>query len=246
MFERKLKANNNRGVNLTYVLVTVITLITLATILFISYNMVKKNLMNRAEQFGRISCKNSIGIMMAYDKLYQEGKLTLDEAQTAAKEALLGPMKRDGTRDLTKSLVGANHEVYTYALTQDGNTVMHPFYEGVSSMNIILPDGKRAGDILTDPKHFEEVTEYPFYNPDTKKTGIAYDYRMYFEPWKWIVGYGDDAEVVYKKPLEALRNSFIGIFTIFFVISLLLVSMIKKNINKSIEEALDEESYDIR
>lgn len=110
----------------------------------ISYYVAKAEL----ENSGKILLKNSVEMtLQAIDnnqKLVDQGKLTLDEAQERVKEYMLGKKQADGTRPINKNLsLGQNG--YLLAYTQDGVEAVHPALEG---KNVLDSKDKKNGTLF--------------------------------------------------------------------------------------------------
>ncbi len=206
-------------------------------VLFISsYNTSKDKLLDAGEEKSREIIKYTMGILSSYDQMVKEGKMSLDVAQEKAKTTLLGPMKSDGTRDLLQSIVCATPDVYVYAIDKSADVLMHPFLEGASINGYISADGQDLGVLLTDETKFDKVVEYLFENDMTGETGIAYDYREYFEPWGWILAYGSSAEFIYINPLRDMINTYVFVGAITMLIVLLAVFFLTSGITGPIKE----------
>ena len=220
--ENSTRISKGISIKLKIFLICLFIAVSPLIILFISsYSTAKEKLLDAGEEKSKEVIQYTMGILTSYDQLVKEGKVSLDEAQEMAKTTILGPMQSDGVRDLSKSIVGATPDVYVYALSKNADALMHPNLEGVSIKGYIAADGQDLGLLLTDETKFNKVVEYLFENEMTGETGIAYDYREYFEPWDWILAYGSSADLIYVQPLKGMIRAYTVVGTITILIALL-------------------------
>jgi len=224
---RQLKRDRSKGLNIRLQLFIIIILcitIPLLSAFYTAYTNAKDKLLELGKDNAIMTTQYTIGILNTLNDQAKTGQITLEEAQEKARVILLGPMTPEGSRDMSKSAVGATNEFYIYGLKQDGMTVMHPFIEGYNGWDFITPfkvvDEKEWENVktsdgqyylfrkLVDPNRYGKVIEYEWQNEGEPK-GMAFDYAEYFEPWGWVVAYGGTAEAIYMGRSADLMRIFI-------------------------------------
>lgn len=90
------------------------------------------------ENSGKILLKNSVEMTLqvidANQKLVDQGKLSLDDAQERVREYMLSEKQADGTRKINQNL-SLGKSGYLLAYTQDGVEAAHPSLEGKSVLD---------------------------------------------------------------------------------------------------------------
>ncbi|MCT4620279.1 MAG: cache domain-containing protein [Marinisporobacter sp.] len=194
--------------NKTFIAISIAVSIPLLISFYMSYNKMKGELSQSAQIQIKSSITYSKGLLYELDHMAKEGVISLEEAQERARLTILGPKNAEGLRDMTQSKVGSNPRGYIYALTKDGDRVMHPYKEGVNIIQEYASLGN-LGAALASEKYFGKVYEYEWTNPKTKESFMAYDYAEYFEPWGWIVRSGVPSFVIYGDKLNSLKMFYI-------------------------------------
>jgi methyl-accepting chemotaxis protein len=126
MLEKSVKKSTRFAIKTKLILVMLLLLSIPVLILgLISYYVAKAELENN----GKILLKNSVEMTLQVidnnQKLVDQGKLSIEEAQEKVKEYMLGKKQADGTRPINKNLsLGQNG--YLLAYTQDGVEAVHP------------------------------------------------------------------------------------------------------------------------
>ncbi|MDR3669566.1 MAG: methyl-accepting chemotaxis protein, partial [Holophaga sp.] len=169
--------------------------------------------------------KMSLNMMGRYQKLEQAGKLTRDEAQAQAVQALAG--LQNGT-------------VYLFARNDDDVIMSHPRTERVGKRDFgpKVADGRTTVQVYRDalaqqrPIAFVEIpTPRPDARPDQltpKLNGIAR-----FEPWGWTIGTGfflDDIRARFFTSVLAIGIAGLAILGITTALTVYLSAGIKRQL----------------
>lgn len=174
------------------ILVTgVLLIIPVLTLGLISYFVAKGEL----ENSGKVLLKNSVEMTLQViddnQKLVDQGKLTLDEAQERVRKFMLGEKKADGTRPINKNL-SLGKSGYLLAYTQDGVEAAHPSLEGKSVIDFKdkkndsyfvkeqIKIGNNGGGYLT----------YWWTLPNSEKVSSKITYQKADPHWGWVVSAG--------------------------------------------------------
>ncbi|SFN87229.1 methyl-accepting chemotaxis sensory transducer with Cache sensor [Formivibrio citricus] len=170
------------------ILATLLGLLTLSGVALFS---LRSTLLNEREAQIRTLLELAVQMTAQYHQQELSGKLTRDEAQNKAKEALNGLRRGDD---------------YIFARTTDNIRLVHPNKETVGKldMGVKLPNGRTSvqaiADALANAKlgFIKSLIPKPGQTePQPKLTGVAL-----FEPWKWVLGIGfyvDDIEKAFWK-----------------------------------------------
>ncbi|NQU04208.1 MAG: cache domain-containing protein [Syntrophaceae bacterium] len=222
--------------------------ITLMISFMITYRSAKNEILDvGGEMFSKV-LKDVIGFMHIMDERVKNGEITLAQAQEIVREYTNGPLKKDGTRDISKSKMSVDDYMYIWATSyrnNRGTCTMHPLkLEGVD-----LWDAQVQGRyVIRDSYSNMEKTGFVFrevwQNPgEPIYTFIGY--QEYFSPWDWIVGCGGREEIIYKRRLGGLKKYFLLIGTIFIVITVVFTYFIHRveNERKRSENHL-QDAYD--
>jgi methyl-accepting chemotaxis protein len=157
----------------------------------VSYFVAKGQL----ENSGKILLKNSVEMTLQVidvnQKLVEERKLTLDEAQENVRVFMLGKKQSDGTRPINKNLsLGQNG--YLLAYTQGGIEAAHPTLEG---KNVLETQDKKTGayfvkeQIKTGNNGGGYLT-YGWTLPNSEKISDKITYQKTDPYWGWVVSAG--------------------------------------------------------
>lgn len=191
-----MKKANLKSINLTIKakLVVISALLLIIPILIlglISYNVSKQQL----EGSGKLLLKNSVEMTLKEidenQKLVDEGKMTLDEAQERVRESMLGKKKSDGTRPINKNInLGENG--YLLAYTQDGTEAAHPTLEG---KNVLDVKDKKNGSYLVQEQirianNGGGYLTYWWTLPNSNAIAEKITYQKVDPHWKWAISAG--------------------------------------------------------
>ena len=143
----KKTLKKTRGLPIKTKLVLVMGLLLIIPVLIlglVSYYVAKTEL----ENSGKILLKNSVEMTLQVidenQKLVDQGKLTLDEAQEKVREYMLSKKQADGTRPINKNL-SLGKSGYLLAYTQEGVEAVHPTLEG---KNVLDSKDKKNGTLF--------------------------------------------------------------------------------------------------
>lgn len=169
-------------------LLLIIPVITLGVI---SYYVAKTEL----EESGKILLKNSVEMTLLVieenQKLIDEGKLTLEEAQEHVREYMLGKKQSDGKRPINKNIkLGANG--YLFAYTQEGVEAAHPSLEG---KNVWEVTEKKTGSLFVQEQiqignNGGGYLTYYWNLPNSEEIAEKITYQKTDPHWKWVVSAG--------------------------------------------------------
>jgi diguanylate cyclase (GGDEF)-like protein len=222
------KAINLRNLILTFIIVFIVIGFSLYGI-FKSYEVI---LVTNVQKEMHEKLLITKGFLTLLDEQMNTGKLTKEEAQKTAKEYISGPIMENGYRDLSKSKLGFNDSVYTYAFSTSGIAIMHPFLEGKDLWNYRDEYGRYIIREIINDNRFGKILEYNWKDPG-KNEFKALDYSEYFEPWGWIIGFVGNEQVIYLNKMTQLKTGMILFLLIIaplitLIIQLLFVAKNKK------------------
>ncbi|WP_271813499.1 methyl-accepting chemotaxis protein [Clostridium beijerinckii] len=144
------------------------------------------------ENSGKILLKNSVEMTLqvidANQKLVDQGKLSLDDAQERVREYMLSEKQADGTRKINQNL-SLGKSGYLLAYTQDGVEAVHPSLEGKSVLD--YKDKKTGSLFVKDQiKVANDGGGYLTYwwtLPNSDKISDKITYQKTDPHWGWVV-----------------------------------------------------------
>jgi methyl-accepting chemotaxis protein len=239
-------------------------IISILDILYTSYSF-KKELTNRIDRLRNEQIESnkvklndlvslSIGVLDKYNKLYESGEITLEEAQNKAKETIRN-MRYTGNN---------------YFWIDNGNyiNVLHtasPKAEGSNRKDLVDKKGKKLVKELVDiaKKNGESYVTHYYPKPGGDTPLPKLGHVKQFKPWDWYIGTGfyiDDIDAkikdMEKNELKTLNKNITGrVFSniLMFVILALILNfatniMVKtiKDINVVLEAAAKNGELDAR
>jgi methyl-accepting chemotaxis protein len=154
----------------------------------VSYYVAKAEL----ENSGKILLKNSVEMTLqvidANQKLVDQGKLSLDDAQERVREYMLSEKQADGTRKINQNL-SLGKSGYLLAYTQDGVEAAHPSLEGKSVLDY---KDKKTGTLFVKDqiKVANDGGGYLTYwwtLPNSDKISDKITYQKTDPHWGWVV-----------------------------------------------------------
>jgi methyl-accepting chemotaxis protein len=241
--ETTSKKTNGLTIKKKLILVTgLLLLIPVLTLGIISYEVAKKEL----EESGKVLLKNSVEMTLRVidgkQKLVDDGKITLDEAQESVREYMLGEKNADGTRPLNDSTsLGKNG--YLLAYTQEGIEAVHPTLEdksvidakdkkdGTPFVENQIKIGNAGGGYLT----------YWWTLPNSEKIANKISYQKTDPNWEWVVSAGtymSDFNVGSNKILNTMLIVLLAVVVLGSTIIILFAQHISVPIKK-IGKAVD-------
>ncbi|MDR1580554.1 MAG: methyl-accepting chemotaxis protein [Synergistaceae bacterium] len=182
---------------LTLSIAGIIIAVTLVSVLFQIYEMqasYEENMLFARESLFDAQKANMKNITVAvgstfeyFDTRVREGKMTLEEAQTSAREQVRA-IRYDTENE---ALSGGN---YFWIDDTEGNNILHPITPQIEGKNrigardamnkehirAIIESGMRGGDF----------TEFHYEKPGEKEGKPKIGYSIEYKPWKWVIGTG--------------------------------------------------------
>ena len=186
------KKTKGLAIRTKLILVTgLLLLIPVLALGLISYTVAKREL----EESGKILLKNSVEMTLQVidgnQKLVDQGKLTLDEAQERVREYMLGKKSADGKRPINKNLSLGNSG-YLLAYTKDGVEAAHPSLEG---KNVLETKDKKDGTYFVKEQikvanNGGGYLTYWWTLPNSEKVSSKITYQKVDPNWGWVVSAG--------------------------------------------------------
>lgn len=241
--KKSVKKTKGMPIRKKLILVTgLLLLIPVLSLGLISYAVAKKEL----EDSGKVLLKNSVEMTLqvidANQKLVDQGKLTLDEAQERVREYMLGKKGADGTRPINKNLsLGKNG--YLLAYTKDGVEAAHPSLEGKTVIDV---QDKKNGTYFVKEQikvasNGGGYLNYWWTLPNSEKISSKITYQKADPNWGWIVSAGtyiNDFNVGSNKIFFTTIIVFFAVLILGSAVILLFAEHISRPIKK-IGDAVD-------
>lgn len=242
-----MKKAKGKSINYTIktklVLISSILLIVPILVLgLICYNVSKQQL----EDSGKVLLKNSVEMTLQEidrnQKLIEEGKLTLEQAQENVREYMLGKKNADGTRPINKNInLGANG--YLLAYDQQGNEAAHPSLEG---KNVLTTKDKKNGSYLVQEQikagnNGGGYVTYWWTLPNSTTIAQKITYQKVDPDWKWVVSAGTYMSD-FNKGSDQILHIMIIVLVVIMSIGTLAIFIFAQHISypiRKISEAVD-------
>lgn len=233
----------NYTIKMKLVLISSILLIVPILVLgLICYNVSKQQL----EDSGKVLLKNSVEMTLQEidrnQKLIEEGKLTLEQAQENVREYMLGKKNADGTRPINKNInLGANG--YLLAYDQQGNEAAHPSLEG---KNVLTTKDKKNGSYLVQEQikaanNGGGYVTYWWTLPNSTTIAQKITYQKVDPDWKWVVSAGTYMSD-FNKGSDQILHIMIIVLVVIMSIGTLAIFIFAQHISypiRKISEAVD-------
>lgn len=190
---KKVK-EKQRGLNIRSKLTSVTGLLLIVPVLilgFVSYSIAKNELGNNGKVILKNSVEMTLQLIEGKQKLVEQGKITLEEAQESVRVYMLGEKKADGTRPINKNInLGKNG--YLLAYTQDGIEAAHPSLEG---KNVMETKDKKTGAAFVKEQikvanNGGGYVTYWWTLPNSDSVADKITYQKTDPNWKWVVSAG--------------------------------------------------------
>ncbi|GEA29696.1 methyl-accepting chemotaxis protein [Clostridium diolis] len=195
------------------------------------------------ENSGKILLKNSVEMTLqvidANQKLVDQGKLSLDDAQERVREYMLSEKQADGTRKINQNL-SLGKSGYLLAYTQDGVEAAHPSLEGKSVLDY---KDKKTGTLFVKDqiKVANDGGGYLTYwwtLPNSDKISDKITYQKTDPHWGWVVCSG-----TYMNDFNVGSNNIL-ITTLIILLSVIIlgsavIMIFAKHISTPIKEISD-------
>ena len=237
------KKTKGLAIRTKLILVTgLLLLIPVLALGLISYTVAKREL----EESGKILLKNSVEMTLQVidgnQKLVDQGKLTLDEAQERVREYMLGKKSADGKRPINKNLSLGNSG-YLLAYTKDGVEAAHPSLEG---KNVLETKDKKDGTYFVKEQikvanNGGGYLTYWWTLPNSEKVSSKITYQKTDPNWGWVVSAGtyvNDFNVESNK----IFNTMLIVLLVVIVLGSAVIILFAEHISspiKKIGEAVD-------
>ncbi len=185
----------------------IIVLMMVALVAAMGYSLLelRSTMMDGKKDLLRAEAHSAISIAAAYHARAEKGEMTMEEAQTAARDAIRAVRFENGE--------------YLFANTSKGINVVHgtnPSLEGQDLSNLADPDGVPITDSLIKSA---KTKAFVFYKWPKTKGAVPSDkisYAELFEPWDWNIGGGLFIDKV-EAAISARVTSFALIGAVFLV-----------------------------
>ncbi len=241
--KRQKKKTKGLSIKTKLVLVTELLLIIPLLILgLISYRVAKVELENSGKVLLKNSVEMTLQVINENQKLVDDKKLTLAEAQERTREFMLGKKQADGTRPINKNL-SLGQSGYLLAYTQEGVEAAHPSLEGKNVIDV--QDKKTKSYLVKDQIRIGNngggYLTYWWTLPNSEKISSKITYQKTDPNWGWVVSAGtymDDFNVGSSK----IFSTTIVILLIVLVLGSAVIIAFSRHIAapiKKISEAVD-------
>lgn len=190
--KKQIRKTKGLAIRTKLILITgLLLIIPVLTLGLISYEVARQELENSGKTLLKNSVEMTLQIIDQNQKLVDQGKLTLDEAQENVRQYMLGKRKEDGTRSINKNLsLGQNG--YLLAYTKDGTEAAHPTLEG---KNVLETTDKKAGSYFVKEQikvgnNGGGYLTYWWTLPNSDKIAQKITYQKADPHWGWIISAG--------------------------------------------------------
>jgi len=195
--------------------------------------MLTVNLQSTIMKEKRTAAKNQVEAVVSliahYDRLAQQGQLSLDEAKQRA-VAAIRELRYEGDQ-------------YFWVNDMQPRIIMHPFspeLEGKDVSTYTDPEGLAvfAEIVGICRRQGEGSLRYIWPKPSTGKPAPKVSYVKLYKPWQWIVGSGISLDDVFSH-VGVIRNLAIGMLFFMAFASVPLFLWVSRSISRPINKAID-------
>ncbi|MFL0164433.1 methyl-accepting chemotaxis protein [Candidatus Clostridium helianthi] len=189
MIIKSTKKTKGLPIKTKLILVMILLLSTPVLVLgLVSYYVARAELENSGKVLLKNSVEMTLQVIDANQKLVDQGKLSLDDAQERVREYMLSEKQADGTRKINQNL-SLGKSGYLLAYTQDGVEAVHPSLEGKSVLD--YKDKKTGALFVKDQiKVANDGGGYLTYwwtLPNSDKISDKITYQKTDPHWGWVV-----------------------------------------------------------
>lgn len=177
--------------NKLVLLAIVVIFLPLLAVGIINYNVSK----NELEKIGKLGMQNGtyaiLDLIEELNKEYEDGYITLEEAQQRAASKILGNLNEDGTRNIENpAKYGDNF--YFYVVDENGVLLVHPSLEGESLYDNQTDDGRYfIREVIEVAKDGGGYVSYDWPLPNNpEKIEPKITYSMEDPNWGWVIAAG--------------------------------------------------------
>ena len=192
-----MKEKNNMRISTRMQILTGLTLIGLIVLCVAALMQLKGTMLDDRKQKTRNLVEVANGTLAYHHKLVTDGKLSEDQAKSAARETLRG--LRYDTSD------------YFFIIDTNANYVLmppKPESEGKNAAEFKDANGKLIfKELIAAGQRGGGFVDYVFPRPGQQKSEPKLSYATSFTPWGWVLGTGiyiDDVETEYWKGVVSL------------------------------------------
>ncbi|MCZ8542283.1 methyl-accepting chemotaxis protein [Psychrobacillus psychrodurans] len=193
--------------NKLVLLAIVVIFLPLLAVGIINYNVSK----NELEKIGKLGMQNGtyaiLDLIEELNKEYEDGYITLEEAQQRAASKILGNLNEDGTRNIENpAKYGDNF--YFYVVDENGVLLVHPSLEGESLYDNQTDDGRYfIREVIEVAKDGGGYVSYDWPLPNNpEKIEPKITYSMEDQNWGWVIAAGT-YEMDFNKGAMAVFNT---------------------------------------
>ncbi|MER2170822.1 MAG: methyl-accepting chemotaxis protein [Psychrobacillus psychrodurans] len=198
--------------NKLVLLAIVVIFLPLLAVGIINYNVSK----NELEKIGKLGMQNGtyaiLDLIEELNKEYEDGYITLEEAQQRAASKILGNLNEDGTRNIENpAKYGENF--YFYVVDENGVLLVHPSLEGESLYDNQTDDGRYfIREVIEVAKDGGGYVSYDWPLPNNpEKIEPKITYSMEDPNWGWVIAAGTYEMDFNEGAMAVLNTSVIAI-----------------------------------
>ena len=198
--------------NKLVLLAIVVIFLPLLAVGIINYNVSKSEL----EKIGKLGMQNGtyaiLDLIEELNKEYEDGYITLEEAQQRAASKILGNLNEDGTRNIENpAKYGENF--YFYVVDESGVLLVHPSLEGESLYDNQTDDGRYfIREVIEVAKDGGGYVSYDWPLPNNpEKIEPKITYSMEDPNWGWVIAAGTYEMDFNEGAMAVLNTSVIAI-----------------------------------
>jgi methyl-accepting chemotaxis protein len=184
-----------------------------------SYWQAKQALTSKGEIILKNAVTQAVGLIDAQKQAVARGEISLEDAQEAVKQKLLGPMDAEGKRPISKAVNLGEHG-YFVVYSPKGIEIMHPSLEGQDAWDAEDKSGsglKLVQEQIKAAMNGDGYVSYAWTLPDSEEIGTKLSYQLYDPDWEWIVSAG-----AYAMDFDAAANGILYNMIIILVITMIV------------------------
>ncbi|MDK2867641.1 MAG: hypothetical protein PWP38_1956 [Clostridiales bacterium] len=184
-----------------------------------SYWQAKQALTSKGEIILKNAVTQAVGLIDAQKQAVARGEISLEDAQEAVKQKLLGPMDAEGKRPISKAVNLGEHG-YFVVYSPKGIEIMHPSLEGQDVWDAEDKSGsglKLVQEQIKAAMNGDGYVSYAWTLPDSEEIGTKLSYQLYDPDWEWIVSAG-----AYAMDFDAAANGILYNMIIILVITMIV------------------------
>lgn len=158
-------------------------------------------------------------LLDTYYSAVKAGVVNVDQAEESIKELLSGPMRSDGTRDISQLEHTLGPGDYLFILDSKGTLIMHPELEGQNLYyHTNSEDRHIVQELISQDRH---LVTYKWQNPSDPEPREKLALVRYFPAWDWYIGISTYEENFYR-PFSKMKYLLIMLVIGSYVITAIL------------------------